>query len=111
VNEEIHAFFYALRTGTIKKYAPQSGVECPSCDGIGRERCDACAGSGETQEKCSHCNNEVSARCSSCHGKAQSCRRCAGGGTIDTPSLPKTHPADAWTLRSVRSLSINGSFT
>lgn len=52
--------------------------------------------------------------CPACEGVGErsdeTCGLCSGGGNIDVDVPVGGHPADAWTIRELRKLSINGSF-
>lgn len=104
-------FLYSLRTGVFRKTSAKRGVKCERCDGRGTEQCAECYGRGTVSKRCKHCRVSHQEKCPKCSGKPAACLGCHGKGKVDLEPELKVHPADVWTIRELRKLSINGSFT
>jgi DnaJ-class molecular chaperone len=110
INEHTE-FLYSLKTGVFRKLSARDGVKCERCDGRGKEPCVECCSSGKVWKRCDHCSSGGSrVDCPKCAGRTAACHDCKGTGRVSHDAELKAHPADVWTVRAIRKLSVNGSF-
>lgn len=88
INKSLKKLDYLYIFSIIEFGDTSNDIDCPVCDGEGRNRCDECGGTGSV--KCQTCRGGGEIDCSKCDGYSDyynddNCRYCSGSGVESCP--------------------------